>query len=87
MDVDEGLGLERLSSTGKKKRILVQAQAGEAPAPGEDGRESEKRLFREDFEVTAQQLQDVTNAFGSRTSPSPLDTNVFGYFAFFAIIR
>jgi hypothetical protein len=58
-----------------KKRTLAQAQAEEAPA--EVGREREKRRIREDFEVAAQRLQDVTNSFGIRASLPPLDTNVF----------
>jgi hypothetical protein len=66
---------EEVASRGKKKRTLAQAQAEEPPAEG--GRERESRL-REDFEVAAQRLQDVTNAFGTRTSLPPLDTNVFG---------
>jgi hypothetical protein len=78
VDVDEDIELERASSRGKKKRTLAQAQAEEAPAPAEGGREREKRRIREDFEVTAQRLQDVTNAFGTtRASLPPLDTNVF----------
>ena len=43
----------------KKKGTLAQAQAEEAPA--EAGREREKRRIREEFEVAAQRLQDVTN--------------------------
>ncbi|KAN0131166.1 hypothetical protein V8E53_011058 [Lactarius tabidus] len=79
VDVDEDIELERASSRGKKKRTLAQAQAEEAPAPAEGDREHEKRRIREDFEVTAQRLQDVTNAFGTtRASLPPLDTNVFG---------
>jgi hypothetical protein len=79
VDVDEDIELERASSRGKKKRTLAQAQAEEAPAPAEGGREREKRQIREDLEVTAQRLQDVTNAFGTtRASLPPLDTNVFG---------
>jgi hypothetical protein len=75
-DADEDVELERASSRGKKKRTLAQAQAEEAP--GEAGREREKRRIREDFEVAAQRLQDVTNSFGIRASLPPLDTNVFG---------
>jgi hypothetical protein len=67
---------EEVASRGKKKRTLAQAQAEEPPAEG--GREREKRRLREDFEVAAQRLQDVTNAFGTRASLPPLDTNVFG---------
>jgi hypothetical protein len=79
VDLDEDVELERASSRGKKKRTLAQAQAEEAPAPAEGGREREKRRIREDFEVAAQRLQDVTNAFGTtRASLPPLDTNVFG---------
>ncbi|KAH9173076.1 hypothetical protein EDB89DRAFT_1961167 [Lactarius sanguifluus] len=73
VDADDEVALERASSRGKKKRTLAQAQAEEAPAEG--GPEREKRRLREDFEVTAQRLQDVTNAFG-RASLPPLDTNV-----------
>jgi hypothetical protein len=79
VDADEDVELERASSRGKKKRTLAQAQAEEAPAPAEGGREREKCRIREDFEVAAQRLQDVTNAFGTtRASRPPLDTNVFG---------
>ena len=78
VDVDEDVELERASNRGKKKRTLAQAQAEEAPAEG--GREREKRRIREDFEVAAQRLQDVTNAFGARSSLPPLDTNVFGIY-------
>ncbi|KAH9069341.1 hypothetical protein EDB83DRAFT_2374595 [Lactarius deliciosus] len=74
VDADDEVALERASSRGKKKRTLAQAQAEEAPAEG--GPEREKRRLREDFEVTAQRLQDVTNAFGTRASLPPLDTNV-----------
>ena len=76
VDADEEVTLERASSRRKKKRTLAQAQAEEAPAEG--GREREKRRLREDFEVAAQRLQDVTNGFGTRASLPPLDTNVFG---------
>ncbi|KAH8985000.1 hypothetical protein EDB86DRAFT_3084102, partial [Lactarius hatsudake] len=72
IDADDEVALERASSRGKKKRTLAQAQAEEAPAEG--GPEREKRRLREDFEVTAQRLQDVTNAFGTRASLPPLDT-------------
>ena len=76
VDADDEVALERASSRGKKKRTLAQAQAEEAPAEG--GPEREKRRLREDFEVTAQRLQDVTNAFVTRASLPPLDTNVSG---------
>ncbi|KAF8264664.1 hypothetical protein EI94DRAFT_1779516 [Lactarius quietus] len=76
VDADEDVELERASNRGKKKRTLAQAQAEEAPAE-EGGREREKRRIREDFEVAAQRLQDVTNAFVTRASLPPLDTNVF----------
>ena len=79
MDVDEDVELERASSRGKEKHTLAQEQAEEAPAPEEGGREREQHRIREDFEVAAQRLQDVTNAFG-RASLPPLDTNVFGIF-------
>ena len=62
-----------------KGRILAQTQAEEAPAEG--GRECEKRRLCEDFEVAGQRLRDVTNEFGTRTSP-PLDTNIFGIYLF-----
>jgi hypothetical protein len=74
VDVDD-VELERASSREKKKRTLTQAQAEEAPAPAKGGREREKRRTREDFEVAAQRLQDVTNAFGSRSSLLPLNAN------------
>jgi hypothetical protein len=61
--------LERATSKGKKKRTLMQAQA-------EDDRERENRRQRDDDIL--QRLQDVTNAFGSRVSLPPLDTNVSG---------
>jgi hypothetical protein len=78
-DADENIELERASSRGKKKRILAQAQAEDVPAPAEGGREREKRRIREDFEVAAQRLQDVTNASGTTyVSLPPLDTNAFG---------
>ena len=76
VDVDEDVELERASNRGKKKRTLAQTQAEEAPAEG--GREREKRRIREDFDVAAQRLQDVTNAFGARVSMPTLDTNIFG---------
>ena len=41
----------------------------------------QKRWIREDFDVAAQRLQDMTNAFGARASPPLLDTNVFGIFS------
>ena len=83
VDADEDVELERASSRGKKKRTLAQAQAEEAPA--EAGREREKRRLREDFEVAAQRLQDVTNAFGTRASLPPLDTNVFGIYLLYEL--
>ena len=55
--------LERASSRGKEKHTLAQEQAEEAPAPEEGGREREQHRICEDFEVVAQRLQDVTNAF------------------------
>ena len=55
----------------------------EAPAPAEGGREREKRRIREDFDVAAQRLQDMTNAFGARASLIPLDANVFGIFSIY----
>ncbi len=76
VDADEEVILERASSRGKKKRTLAQGQTEEAPAEG--GRECEKRRLREDFEVAAQRLQDVTNAIGTRASLTPLDTNTSG---------
>ena len=66
---DEEATLERGSSRGKKKRTLTQAPAEEAPAEG--GREREKRRLREDYEVAAQRLLDVTNEFAIRTSLPP----------------
>jgi hypothetical protein len=75
VDADEEVAL---ASRGKKKRTLAQAQAELKELPAEGGREREKRCLREDFEVAAQRLQDVTNAFGTRASLPPLDTNVFG---------
>ena len=68
--------LDRATSKGKKKRILTQAQADELVV--EDDREREKRRLRDDPEIVGQRLQDVTNAFGSRVSLPPLDTNVLG---------
>jgi hypothetical protein len=68
--------LERATSKGKKKRTLTQAQADEVVV--EDDREREKRRLRDDPEIAGQRLQDVTNAFGSRISLPPLDTNVSG---------
>ncbi|KAF8265181.1 hypothetical protein EI94DRAFT_368096 [Lactarius quietus] len=76
VDADEDVELERASNRGKKKRTLAQAQAEEAPAE-EGGREREKRRIREDFDVAAQRLQDVTNVFVTRASLPPLDTNIF----------
>jgi hypothetical protein len=78
VDADEEVALERASSRGKKKRTFARAQAEKAPAEG--GREWEKRRLCEDFEVAAQRLQDVTNAFATRASLPPLDTNVFGIY-------
>ena len=66
-----------------KKCTLTQARAEEAPA--EAGRDREKRRIREDFEVAAQRLQDVTNSFGTRASLHPLDTNVFGILSPFGV--
>ena len=60
VDADEEAVLERASSRGMKEHILTRAQAGEVPV--ECGRESEKRHFREEFEV---RLLDVTNGFGT----------------------
>ena len=74
--VNEEPYLERATSKGKKKRTLTQAQAGELVV--EDDREREKRRLRDDPEIAGQRLQDVTNAFGSRVSLTPLDTNVSG---------
>jgi hypothetical protein len=68
--------LERATSKGKKKRILTQAQANELVV--EDYHEHEKPRLRDDPEIVGQRLQDVTNAFGSRVSLPPLDTNVLG---------
>ena len=68
--------LERVTSKGKKKRTLTQAQADELVV--EDDREREKRRLRDDPEIIGHRLQDVTNAFGSRASLPPLDTNVLG---------
>ena len=68
--------LERATSSGKKKRTLTHAQADEVVS--EDDREREKRRLRDDPETAGQRLQDVTNAFGSRVSLPPLDTNVLG---------
>ena len=81
MDVDEDVELERASSRGKEKHTLAQEQAEEAPAPEEGGREREQHRIREDFEVAAQRLQDVTNVFGARASFPSLDTNIFGIFS------
>ena len=68
--------LERATSKGKKKRTLTQAQADEVVV--ENDREREKRRLRDDPEITGQRLQDAMNAFGSRISLPPLDTNVSG---------
>jgi hypothetical protein len=78
VDADEEVALERATSRGRKKRTLMQAQSEEAPAEG--GREREKHRPREDLEVATQRLQDVTNAFGTRASLPPLDTNAFGIY-------
>ena len=67
---------ERAMSKGEKKRTLTQEQANEVVV--EDCREREKRSLRDDPEIAGQRLQDVTNAFGSRISLPPLDTNVSG---------
>ena len=75
-NANEELPLERAPSKGKKKRTLMQAQAEEVLP--EDDREREKRRLREDPDITGQRLQDVTNAFGTRVSLPPLDTNVSG---------
>ena len=69
VDADKEATLERASSRGKKKRTLAQAQAEEAPAEG--GREREMHRLREDYEVAAQRLLDVTNEFAIRTSLPP----------------
>jgi len=66
--------LERAASKGKKLRTLTHVQADELVV--EDDREREKRRLRDDPEIVGQRLQDVTNAFGSRVSLPPLDTNV-----------
>jgi hypothetical protein len=68
--------LERATSKGQKKRTLTQAQADEVVV--EDDREREKRRLRDDPEIAGHRLQDVTNAFGSRVSLPPLDTNFSG---------
>jgi hypothetical protein len=68
--------LERAASKGKKLRTLTHVQADELVV--EDDREREKRRLRDDPEIVGQRLQDVTNAFGSRVSLPPLDTNVLG---------
>jgi len=65
--------LERATSKGKKKRTSTQARADE-----EDDPERETRRLRDDPEIAGQRLQDVTNAFGTRVSLPPLDTNVLG---------
>ena len=66
----------RATSNGKKERTLTQAQPNELVV--KDDREREKRRLRDDPELVGQRLQDVTNAFGSRVSLPPLDTNVSG---------
>ena len=76
MNVNEEPYLERGASKGKETRTLTQAQADELVV--EDDREREKRRLRDDPEILGQRLQDVTNAFGSRVSLPPLDTNVSG---------
>lgn len=68
--------LERATSKGKKKCTLTQAQADEVVV--EDDREREKCRLRHDSEIVGRRLQNVTNAFGSRVSLPPLDTNVSG---------
>ena len=68
VDVDEDVELERPSRRGKK-RILAQLQAEEAPAPAEGDRERKRRI-REDFEVAARRLQDMS-ALGP-AHPCPL---------------
>ena len=68
--------LVRTTSKGKKKRTLTQAQADEVVV--EDDRERERRRLRDDPEMAGQRLQDMTNAFGSRVSLPPLDTNFSG---------
>jgi hypothetical protein len=68
--------LERATSKGKKKFTLTQAQADEVVV--EEDREREKRRLRDDPEIAGRRLQNVTNAFGSRVSLPPLDTNVSG---------
>ena len=74
-DGDEDIEVERASSRGKKKLTLGKAQAEEAQ---QKLVEREKRRICEDFEVTAQRLQDVTNSVGTRASLPPLNPNVFG---------
>ena len=69
VNADEEATLEHGSSRGKKKRTLAQAQAEGAQAEGD--REREKRRLREDYEVAAQRLLDVTNEFAIRTSLPP----------------
>ncbi|KAF8264669.1 hypothetical protein EI94DRAFT_1805554 [Lactarius quietus] len=69
VDADEDTELERASGRGKKKHTLAQAQTEEVPVE-ESGREGEKRRIREDFEVAARRLQDVTSIRDSRVSSS-----------------
>lgn len=78
VDADEDVGLEHASSRGKKVHALAQVQAEETPVGG--GQERENPRIREDCEVTAQRLQDLTNAYGTRASLLPLDTQVFGIY-------
>ena len=71
-------GHQRVDVRGCRFRARVEQREEEAPAPSEGGRERKKRRIREeDLEVAAHRLQDVTNAFGSRASLPPLDTNIF----------
>ena len=83
VEADDAIEFERASRRGRKKRSLAPSQPEEVPAPAEGGREREKRRIREDFDVAAQQLQDMTNAFGARASLIPLDANVFGIFSIY----
>ncbi len=75
-NANEEFHLERATSKGKKKRAFMQAQPEEVVVEGD--REREKRRLREVPDIAGQRLQDVTNAFGSRVSLPPLDTNVSG---------
>ena len=83
VEADDDIEFERASRRGRKKRSLAPSQPEEVPAPAEGGREREKRRIREDFDVAAQRLQDMTNAFGARASLIPLDTNVLGIFSIY----